>query len=340
MVVECPPAERNWQPAHAGRVPVTYQLYVRLRRPACVTAGRLGPHPLEAGWYVYTGSARRAMARRLQRHLAVDKRLRWHIDFLLAREEAVLEWIAVLGAGECAANRATGGAIAVAGFGASDCRSGCGSHLRYLGARRPPVVPADPSRRRARLAYWRDDGSSPMGVGVDELFEILDEHGRGAGLVPRERVHGEGLWHRAAHVWVFDSQGCVLVQRRSHDKDLNGGLWDISVGEHLQPGETYGDAALRGLHEELGLAVNAVEALGGERRVTLDRPELGVRDYEVQQAFRAICDAEVTAEPAEIAALERLAPADLRAWAAADPEAFTPGFHRDVADLGVLESSL
>jgi hypothetical protein len=33
---------------------------------------------------------------------------------------------------ECLINRNTPGEILVAGFGASDCRAGCGSHLKYL----------------------------------------------------------------------------------------------------------------------------------------------------------------------------------------------------------------
>ena len=34
---------------------------------------------------------------------------------------------------ECALNQATAGAMPVPGFGASDCKHGCGSHLKYLG---------------------------------------------------------------------------------------------------------------------------------------------------------------------------------------------------------------
>lgn len=37
---------------------------------------------------------------------------------------------------ECALNRSVGGEVVVPGFGASDCRKGCGSHLRFLGAQR------------------------------------------------------------------------------------------------------------------------------------------------------------------------------------------------------------
>jgi len=33
----------------------------------------------------------------------------------------------------CASNRAVRGRVVASGFGASDCRAGCGAHLKYLG---------------------------------------------------------------------------------------------------------------------------------------------------------------------------------------------------------------
>lgn len=49
-----------------------------------------------------------------------------------------------------------------------------------------------------------------------------------------------GLLHRAVYVWVFREQdGALLVQRRSAAKKIGAGQWDLSVAEHLQPGEGY-----------------------------------------------------------------------------------------------------
>lgn len=49
-----------------------------------------------------------------------------------------------------------------------------------------------------------------------------------------------GLLHRAVYVWVFREQdGALLVQRRSAAKKIGPSQWDLSVAEHLQPGESY-----------------------------------------------------------------------------------------------------
>lgn len=172
--------------------------------------------------------------------------------------------------------------------------------------------------------------------GIDaliEYFETFDEAGRPSGLVARPTVHRDGHWHRAVHVWLFRSDGRVYVQRRASDKDVSPDCLDVSVGEHLQPGENFSEAAYRGLSEELGVSDAEPVALGGERRVIQHRPDLGIHDREIQQAFHAVHDGEVEPEPTEIAALELWTMDRLRAEVARSPDAFTPGLRADLADL-------
>ncbi len=111
----------------------TYQLWITVHQPLGMRIGRLGVFSFLPGRYVYTGSARRHLAARLTRHLSRDKRLRWHIDYLLVSPRVVVTAIYTFDRPECEVNRATPGKIPVRGFGASDCRARCGGHLKYLG---------------------------------------------------------------------------------------------------------------------------------------------------------------------------------------------------------------
>lgn len=113
--------------------PISYQLFIELARPRRICVGRLGEFLFPAGRYVYTGSARRNFEARIARHLRAEKTLRWHIDYLLAVRGASVTRVRRSVRDECALNRSIGGSVVVAGFGASDCAAGCGSHLRYLG---------------------------------------------------------------------------------------------------------------------------------------------------------------------------------------------------------------
>ena len=172
----------------------------------------------------------------------------------------------------------------------------------------------------------------------EEQFEIFTADGTLIGTAARSRVHAEGLWHKSAQVFLFDNEERLYLQRRAADKDVCPGLWDQSVAEHLTPGETYLEGALRGLQEELG--VNAVEltALGEPFAGRLDQPNLGVHDYELQQAFRGTWDGPLEIDPAEVAEVRPVPLAALTRWVRESPEDFTPWFLRDALRCGILPS--
>ena len=87
----------------------------------------------------------------------------------------------------------------------------------------------------------------------EEYFEIIDSRGRVVGQAPRRLCHGDpSLRHRAVHVLVFDRSGRLFLQKRSRHKDTAPGLWDTSVGGHMQPGEQPEESARREFQEELG----------------------------------------------------------------------------------------
>jgi Uri superfamily endonuclease len=98
-----------------------------------VQVGRRGEFEFPAGTYLYTGSARRNFEARLARHARTAKTLRWHIDYLLGAPGVRITKVLRSRQAECGLNRASAGQVVVPGFGASDCRAGCGAHLKYLG---------------------------------------------------------------------------------------------------------------------------------------------------------------------------------------------------------------
>jgi Uri superfamily endonuclease len=120
--------------AHPLTRPGTYALIITLDRPRIIDVGRRGRFRFPAGFYLYVGSALGpgGLAGRLERHLRADKRLHWHVDYLLCRARVVQVWIAESAARrECdwaqAAMRLPEATIILPRFGASDCR--CISHL-------------------------------------------------------------------------------------------------------------------------------------------------------------------------------------------------------------------
>lgn len=125
-------AARPEKPPRPASAPISYQLEIDVSTPVRIRVGRLGRLVFAAGRYVYTGSARRAMEARIARHLRSTKALHWHIDYLLSAPGVRVIRVLRSTRPECELNAATRGTVAAPGFGASDCRGECGSHLKRV----------------------------------------------------------------------------------------------------------------------------------------------------------------------------------------------------------------
>jgi 8-oxo-dGTP pyrophosphatase MutT (NUDIX family) len=84
----------------------------------------------------------------------------------------------------------------------------------------------------------------------DELLNIYDASGAVVDVRPRSETQAPGFAAGAVQLLVVGPEGKVLLQRRCADKE-NGGLWDKSVGGHVQAGETFDQALVREANEEL-----------------------------------------------------------------------------------------
>lgn len=89
---------------------------------------------------------------------------------------------------------------------------------------------------------------------MDEYIDIVTEIGEPTGKVAlKSEAHKNGWWHNTIHLWLYTAKGEILLQQRSHKKDIYPLLWDVSAAGHIDAGETIENAAIRETHEELGL---------------------------------------------------------------------------------------
>ncbi len=88
----------------------------------------------------------------------------------------------------------------------------------------------------------------------EPLVELVDDHGRTYDLVPKLEAHRPpGQLHRAISIFLVDSTGRLLLQRRASSKYHSGGLWSNTCCSHPAPGEAPIAAAARRVREELGI---------------------------------------------------------------------------------------
>jgi isopentenyl-diphosphate delta-isomerase len=72
------------------------------------------------------------------------------------------------------------------------------------------------------------------------------------GYMEKMEAHQLGLLHRAFSVFLFNSKGEMLLQKRALSKYHSGGLWTNACCSHPRKGETIEQAASRRTREELG----------------------------------------------------------------------------------------
>jgi len=120
-----------------------YVLLLFVSEEITLTIGKLGINNFTRGYYSYTGSAfgngATSLKNRIMRHLSKEKRKFWHIDYLLADERVSVEAVIVAETDkkvECETNqyikKTIGAKVPIMGFGSSDCRKNCRSHLLYF----------------------------------------------------------------------------------------------------------------------------------------------------------------------------------------------------------------
>ena len=107
----------------------TYLLVMALHKDASVMVGKHGIIHFKKGYYVYVGSALNGLEQRIQRHLRTNKKIHWHIDYLLPFTEIVeILYKENTRREECAIVRMFKRNFTnIPGFGCSDCS--CKSHL-------------------------------------------------------------------------------------------------------------------------------------------------------------------------------------------------------------------
>jgi Uri superfamily endonuclease len=139
----------------------TYVLQVYVEKPQKIKPGKLPEAQFKKGTYLYVGRALTGLQARLNRHKRCQKKIFWHIDYLLQKAQIVDIWVRFDYFDECCTAQAIHNGKptpekSIRGFGSSDCK--CPTHLFYF----PPKI-TDFSLVRTKLGFQKveNDGNNP-----------------------------------------------------------------------------------------------------------------------------------------------------------------------------------
>ena len=91
----------------------------------------------------------------------------------------------------------------------------------------------------------------------NEELILVDSDDNEIGYSSKSECHkGLGTLHRAFSIFLFNSNGELLIQKRSVKKELWGQYWSNSCCSHPRKGEDLYEAATRRIQQELSIECN------------------------------------------------------------------------------------
>lgn len=157
----------------------------------------------------------------------------------------------------------------------------------------------------------------------DELIDIIDEDGNDIGLSKlKSEVHKSGEWHKSSHIWIVKN-GKILLQKRASSKEFFPDCFDVACAGHVKSGETYEDAALRELDEELNVKVSKNDLTLLEKRKQIsEMKQKNIVSREIMRVFLLKLKCELEYNRDDISELRFFYPKELKMLLKEKPEMF------------------
>lgn len=109
----------------------------------------------------------------------------------------------------------------------------------------------------------------------NDILKIYDENFNNIGTATREEVHTKGLLHQVAHVWMYEKRNdgsiYIFFQKRSADRELYPGKYDLIQTTHFDPDESYEDGIVHSLDVYRGFTAEKADLIhAGSIRQKID----------------------------------------------------------------------
>ena len=143
------------------------------------------------------------------------------------------------------------------------------------------------------------------------------------GTMEKMEAHRKGELHRAFSIFIFDSEGRMLLQQRAAGKYHGSHLWTNACCSHPFPGEKTAEAALRRLEEELGFITNLKEIFSFTYRAEVEN---GLVEHEFDHVFAGEYEGAVWPNEKEVENYEYLHMKTIASSLQEQPERYTTWF--------------
>lgn len=166
---------------------------------------------------------------------------------------------------------------------------------------------------------------------------LVDANDVPLGTMPKMEAHLKGALHRAFSVFVFDSRGQMLLQRRAAGKYHSAGLWTNACCSHPSGSGDLARQAADRTAEEMGIEPSGLHAVGTLLyRCTFEN---GLTENEFDHILVGYSDERPLPDPREVGAYTYMSMEEICSRLDTQPETFTVWFRYIMGELGkVLET--
>jgi len=158
----------------------------------------------------------------------------------------------------------------------------------------------------------------------EDIYVILvDENDNPVGVMEKMEAHRKALLHRAISVFIVNSDGEWILQKRALDKYHSRGLWTNTCCTHPAPGESDLDSANRRLEEEMGIQCNIEKLFNFVYKEKLDNE---LTEHEFDHVFFGICDCDPVINTDEVDEWKKISFEELHKDIVSNPDNYTYWF--------------
>lgn len=158
---------------------------------------------------------------------------------------------------------------------------------------------------------------------TEEKVVLVNEQDDILGLMEKQQAHEAGLLHRAFSVFIFNDKNELLIQQRAKDKYHSPGLWTNTCCSHPREDESYKDAAMRRLKEEMGFSCEMDYIFDFIYKADVGD---GLTEHELDYVFRGIFNGEPVLNPDEVADYKWIDFEELKLDVVHNPQRYTKWF--------------
>jgi isopentenyl-diphosphate delta-isomerase len=163
---------------------------------------------------------------------------------------------------------------------------------------------------------------------------LVDKNDNQIGTEEKMKAHIEGKLHRCFSIFIFNSKGELLLQKRAKEKYHSGGLWSNTCCSHPRPNKKIEEEAKKRLKEEMGMDSELQEVFSFTYKAKVG----DLIENEIDHVFFGTFDGRPKPNPKEVEDWKWVNPDEIKKDMKENPSKYTPWF-RTILDRALREFS-